>query len=388
VIGTSLLIYSGSREKNPVSRVLSWNGLVFVGLISYSLYLWHWPIIVFSQYYLVRDLTIPEIGAAIVAMTILAILSWRLIERPFRAKTVTIQTVRYVVLAGVIIVATAAGAIIAQAGFPKRLNPEAAQINAAVGTNYRCAVTDYLYYEQSPACVLELPSRDPKDAEIILLGNSHAQMYAPIIRDIIRDLSLTGLLVPANNCLPTYDANINQECIDLANRNINTVIKIKKSRVVVLGTTWDSLISEAGGSNTIPHSDKILVDGLDRTINRLISAGKKVILIGPIATPDWDVASITSRNLAFGRSMERPLYTTRQEFQAAYSSIIAHFEQRKDIIFVRPDIVQCGSGRCDYVVDGQSLFADDNHLAAAALSLFRPVFDIAVKRALDVTPIR
>lgn len=386
VLGTSLLIYSGSHERNLVSRGLSWSGLVFVGLISYSLYLWHWPIIVFSQYYLVRDLTIPEMGAAIVVMSVLAILSWRYIERPFRASTFPIQTVRYVVLAGVMAAAMAAGVIIAQSGFPERLNPEAAQINAAVGTNYRCAVSDYLYFEQSPACVLELPSRDPKDADIILLGNSHAQMYAPIFRDIVRDLSLTGLLVPANNCLPTYDVNISAECIDLSNRNIDAVTKIKNARVVVLGTTWDSFITEPAGSGMTPRPDKILMDGLDRTINRLISAGKKVILIGPIATPDWDVASITSRNLAFGRPTERPLYTSLQDFQAKYSSIIAHFEQRSDIEFVRPDIVQCRSGRCNYMIDEHSLFADGSHLALASLPLFRPVFQTAMKRVLDAAP--
>jgi hypothetical protein len=357
--------------------------LVFVGLISYSLYLWHWPIIVFFRYYLVREPTIPEMGGAIVLMTALAILSWRYIERPFRASAVSIRTVRYSVLAGVILAVLAAWVIIARSGFPERLKPEAARINADVGTNYRCAVSDYLYFDQSPACALELPSRDPQDADIVLLGNSHAQMYAPVFRDIIHDLSLTGLLVPANNCLPTYDANINSECLDLANRNINAVTRLKNARVVVLGTTWDSLITEPDSTAPETPSGKILADGLDRTIDRLIATGKKVILIGPIATPDWDVASVTSRNLAFGRATERPLYTSLHDFQSKYSKIITHFEQRSDIVFVRPDIVQCRSGRCDYMIDGHSLFADDNHLAAAELAIFRPAFESAVKRALE-----
>lgn len=378
VIGTSLLIHSGSREKHLMSRLLSWSGLVFVGLISYSLYLWHWPIIVLSRYYLVRDLTMPEMGVAVALMTVLAILSWRYIERPFRAATVAIQTVRYMVLACMIVAAMTAGAIIARAGFPERLNPAAAQLNAAVGTHYRCAVSDYLYFEQSRACLQELPSRNPEDAEIVLLGNSHAMMYAPILRDIIHDLSLNGLLiVPATGCLPTYDANISSACAELANRNIDGVVKLKRARVVVLGTTWDKFVTKSG---------KIMLDGLDRTINRLNAAGKKVVLIGPIATPGWDVASITGRNLAFGRPAQRPLYGSQQEFQSKYSNIVAHFEQRRDIIFVRPDLVQCNKGRCDYVIDGHSLFADDNHLAAAELSLFRPAFDMAMKRALANSP--
>lgn len=377
VIGTSLVIYSGSREKYLVNRLLSWSGLVFVGLISYSLYLWHWPIIVFSRYYLVRDLTMPEMAAAVALSTALAILSWRYIERPFRASTVAIQTVRYAALSCVIVASIAAGTILVGGGFPGRFDPAEAQLNSAVGTHYRCAVSDYLYFEQSRACLLELPSHDPKDADIVLLGNSHAMMYAPVLRSVIRDLSLNGLLVPATGCLPTYDVNISPACIELANRNIDGVIKLKRARIVVLGTTWGGLDPESG---------KAMMDGLDRTINRLVSAGKKVVLIGPIASPGWDVASITSRSLAFSRPVKYPLYGLQQDFQSKYSSIIAYFEQRKDLVFVRPDLVQCRSGHCDYVIDGHSLFADDNHLAAAELSLFRPIFEIAVKQALTAAP--
>ena len=105
-----------------------------------------------------------------------------------------------------------------------------------------------------------------------------------------------------------------------------------------------------------------------------------------IATPQWDVASITSRNLAFGRPTKRPLYGSLQDFQSAYANVIAHFEQRSDLVFVRPDLVQCRSGRCDYVIGGHSLFADDNHLAEAELAIFRPAFEIAVKRALAAAP--
>ncbi len=373
VIGTSLIIYSGSLDKHPVSRLLSWSGLVFVGLISYSLYLWHWPILVLFKYYLVRDLTSQEMAAAITIMFGMSIFSWRYIERPFRSSKVVTKTVLYFVLSGLAIVAMAAGTIIAQSGFPGRLNPEAAQINAAVGTNYRCAVSEYLFFEQSRACSMELPTNDPKDANIILTGNSHAQMYTPVFREIVHELSLNGLLVPATGCLPTYDVNINPDCVALMNRNIDGVLKLKNASVVVLGTTWDQFITGSG---------KIMVDGLDRTIDRLISSGKQVVLIGPIATPKWDVASIVGRNLAFGRPTIRPLFGSQQDFISKYANIIKHFELRSGVVFVRPDLVQCRSGRCDYVIDGHSIFADDNHLAAAELYRFKPAFKMAVKQAL------
>lgn len=379
--GTALLVWSGSHRGPWASRFLSARPLVFVGLISYSLYLWHWPVIVLLKYYLVRDLSPAEIGGAVALMTGCAILSWRYVERPFRSLSMPIVTVRYAALGGSITAIALGVLIIAAQGFPGRLNPAAARINAAVGTNYRCAVSDYVYLAQSRACVLDLPSRDPRDADVVLLGNSHAQMYAPVFRDILTGLSLHGLLVPANGCLPTYQVNISPACRELADRNIDAVVGLPRAHVIVIGTTWGDRINGADG--TAPANPvEAVVAGLDRTVDRLLSAGKKVVLIGPIPTPNWDVASIASRDLAFGRPVGRPLFTSQQQFLQQYSAAIAHFELRHDIEFVRPDTVLCTEGSCNYIVEGRALYADDNHLAAAELARFRPAFDSALRRAL------
>ncbi|MER9899946.1 acyltransferase [Mesorhizobium sp. M0130] len=93
VIGTTLVLAAGQSKQSPVSQVLAARPLVFVGLISYSLYLWHWPVIVFSQYYLIRDLNPGEMIIAVLAMTICAIMSWRYVERPFRSRIISARTV-------------------------------------------------------------------------------------------------------------------------------------------------------------------------------------------------------------------------------------------------------------------------------------------------------
>ncbi|MDH4199254.1 MAG: acyltransferase [Spirochaetia bacterium] len=379
VIGTSLIIYSGVQKENLVGRVLSFRVLVFIGLISYSLYLWHWPIIVFVRYYLVRDLTSFEMFGVSAIMLMLATLSWYYIERPFRSSRMIIEKVRLYTLTGVIIAALIAGVILVKSGLPERLNPDAARINAAVGTNYRCAVSDYLYFDNIRACSMELPSRNPEDADIVLMGNSHAGMYAPVFRDIVHNLSLNGLLIPVNGCLPIYGANISPECIDVGNRIIEGVIKLKRAKVVVIGLTWDSMIKRSG------NTADTMVEELDKTINRLILAGKRVVLIGPIAIPNWDVASVTSRNLAFGRITKMQLYTDKRLFLSTYAKKIYHFERTNGAVFVRPDTVQCISGMCEYIINGYSLFADDNHVAAAQSFLFRPIFEKALKQALSAS---
>jgi peptidoglycan/LPS O-acetylase OafA/YrhL len=380
VVGTGVLLLSGSQRQSFVYRCLSSRPVVFVGLISYSLYLWHWPVIVLLKYYLVRDLRAIEVVVAVGVMTLMAVLSWRYVERPFRSRAMPMGKIRYAALGGMFAAVAIGMMIIAEGGFPSRLSPDAARINAAVGTNYRCPVSDYLYLAQSRACVLELPSRDPDDADVILLGNSHAQMYAPVIRDILHSLSLHGLLVPANACLPTWGVNIYPACIDLANRNIEAVSNLKRARVVVIGTTWNEQLVTRNGALFLSPSDGVS-DGLDRTIDRLLSVGKKVVVIGPIPIPNWDVASVTSRSMAFGRPLPRLLYEPQQRFQASYAGVFSHFEARRDIEFVRADKVMCGNGRCNYVVNGVSLYADDNHLAAAEVDRFRPALESVLRRA-------
>ena len=70
---------------------------------------------------------------------------------------------------------------------------------------------------------------------MVLLGNSHAQMYAPVVRDVLRGMSLRGLLVPANGCLPTYRVNISQACVDLADRNIDAVVEELVRQLAAVG---------------------------------------------------------------------------------------------------------------------------------------------------------
>ncbi|TIL51511.1 MAG: acyltransferase [Mesorhizobium sp.] len=355
--------------------------LVFVGLISYSLYLWHWPFIVFSQYYLVRDLNIGEIMIAGAGMAICAIVSWRYVERPFRSRAISARSVCLAAAAGASVLAAIASALIWSNGLPGRISGEAAAINAAVGTNYRCPVSNFLRIGQSRACVLNLPSRNPSDAKVVLLGNSHVQMYAPVWESIFIERELPGLLVPANGCLPTVSVNITRECIDVAAGNLHELGKLSNAKTVIVGLTWthaeDGLV-DANGKTVDNRDDAELVRGLDDLIGRMHGLGKKVVLIGPIAYPGWDLPSELSRDLAFGRSPEKLTYLPAEEFQRQYGAIIQHFENRNNIGFARPDTALCDASRCNYVVDRRSIFADASHIAKAELFRFRAIFSDAL----------
>ncbi len=382
-LGVSMIIWAGrsarpGRAPAVVNRVLELAPLRFTGLVSYSLYLWHWPILVFAQYYLVRELKPLELAAAFLAMLACAVLSWRVVERPFRRSTLSIRTVRWAAGGCAALLFAVAASLITTGGLPGRLSPAAAAVDRAVGTNYRCPISQFILLGASRACLMNLPGRDAANADVILLGNSHAQMYAPLVAQFLADRHQSGLLVPANGCLPTVEVNITRDCIDTARENLMEVEKLAHARLVILGLDWahgPKGLVDAEGRTVDNGGDAALVAALDELIGELKRAGKEIVLIGPIAEPGWDVASTLSRQMAFGRPIDRALYLPEAEFLQRYGSAIRHFESRADVHLARPDRVQCAAGRCEYLLDGRPLFADNGHLAQAELGRFRGVFE-------------
>jgi peptidoglycan/LPS O-acetylase OafA/YrhL len=380
VIGTGLLLWAGMAGLTPIGRALSHAVLVWLGKVSYSLYLWHWPIIVFATYYLVRELNLWEMAAAVGLMLALAGLSWRYIEQPARDRRMAFGRVATASVAASAFAVVLAVVVIQTGGLPARLPADAAAINAAIGTNYRCPLASYLAFGGSRACALNLPTGNPNDATVVLFGNSHAQMYAPLVESIARERGNTLLLVPMNACLPTVSVNIDVPCLQLARRNLEEILRLPRATTVVIGLTWEvpqsGLVDVEGVREERALS--VLVAGLDNLIGRIEATGRRVVLIGPIAIPGFDIASYLGRQRAFARPATHPEKTPRDAFVRNYASAVAHFEARLADRLVRPDKALCDAASCYFVRDGKSLFADSNHLAMAELPRLRSLFEPAL----------
>jgi peptidoglycan/LPS O-acetylase OafA/YrhL len=85
-LGAAALIYAGTSGRSVATSLLGAPACRFVGLISYSFYLWHWPLIVFTQYWYDQRAPAWAVALAVLASAGLGALSWRWIEHPFRQK--------------------------------------------------------------------------------------------------------------------------------------------------------------------------------------------------------------------------------------------------------------------------------------------------------------
>jgi peptidoglycan/LPS O-acetylase OafA/YrhL len=124
--GAAMIIAAGQSGGSMAASLLSWRPFVFIGLISYSLYLWHWPIIIFQR----ADAAVLSTTSRLLILlysVIVATLSWRFIERPFRVRFRPSHEPQ--VLAGGLLalsaVACAAILVVAAGGLPARFSPVA-----------------------------------------------------------------------------------------------------------------------------------------------------------------------------------------------------------------------------------------------------------------------
>ena len=404
-IGAAFLIYSGTENKTLVAKILSLGPVVFIGQISYSLYLWHWPIIVFARYYAIIQLTPWEMAAVLVAIFIVSILSWKFIEKPFREKALLKQR-RSVFMFGAIVmgVALALGSVTyLNNGFPSRfskqanLNPNA---NPQVAKWKSCDATVQRLSSPSNLCTVG-STTNAKTPSFLLWGDSHARAVAPAIQISAARVGSTGLVAYTNGCPPLLGIDRQGQpptCSDLTTATINYIGEHPNLHTIILASRWaisangTRFKTEDGPSvilvNMIPGSSSANTNatlfelGLDRTVSRLLQMGRKVVIVTQIPEVGYNVPSALYMAARSGRDLNTIIapslsdYINRNKIDA---TVIKLFAQNANVQIVEPWKKLCNQKYCAVVSQGQSLYLDDDHLSILGAryisSIFDPVFN-------------
>ena len=397
-LGAALLIYAGEDDGTTVAaKVLSLWPLVFVGLISYSLYLWHWPLLVFARYWTITPLTGWQTVAIVIASFILAALSWRYIEQPFRRKRPAIP--RRILLASAataMSLAVAFGVATASTGWPTRFSPE---ILAAVYSDARSVANDRMLAtcktQPGKDCVLGAPV-PPNYA---VWGDSHAAVLAPAIAAVAARHGKSVQLHLHTGCPPVIDLvgsgrKFNQKCAQKntetmqtleSSPTIDTVILISRYVAYVKGfsenrfaaTTGQGCIVDVPGEDLDPQAAAAVFERqLGVTVNRLLAAGKTVVLVYPVPEIGFVVPSAVGQLIARGgdiQSLNLPLASFMQR-QDVVLSALDHAGTSERIFRVYPHKRLCNATECLVYAAGHSLYRDDDHLSGAGVDLVLPEF--------------
>jgi peptidoglycan/LPS O-acetylase OafA/YrhL len=384
-LGAALLIVAGQGGRHLFSPMLESRAFVGIGLISYSLYLWHWPILVLARYVLVRELHWHEAVAALAAAGGLAYLSWKFVETPTRRLALKPRGWFAMFAAAAAAFCGAAVLLINAGGLPGRFAPEVNQLNAAGGTMYRCNVASYMAFGRYYACPIT-PGSNSANAEVILWGDSHAQMYVPGMATALESAGRKGILVPLNGCPPLAAASTAGNCLDI-NRSNLAEIERSAAGTVVLAMHWDSYRDRdyvlANGSGVRDAGFDRLLPELAATVERLRKAGKRVVVLAPIPTAGFDVPGSLSRQAAFGSDQRFERSVDRRDFERRMAPVFAFLgdAEAKGVVVIYPHRRLCGSVRCDFVQGGDPIFADANHLTATVARTFGADFGGALGAA-------
>ena len=210
-LGTAILLATGSHSSARLNRALASPPLVGVGLISYSVYLWHWPVLVLSKTQLQLPLNTIEAKLAAFALTLaLAYLSWRFVEQPFRDRSrFGRRSIFGLAAASAVVLLTAATAMIGLNGLPGRLPSAALRMAAFLDYNQDKAFRTGQCFlggdEREPAFdVPRCTPTHPGRPQVLIMGDSHAgQLWYGF------DRVMTGSdiwQVTAAGCRATLDA--------------------------------------------------------------------------------------------------------------------------------------------------------------------------------------
>jgi peptidoglycan/LPS O-acetylase OafA/YrhL len=345
-LGTAMLIHAGAGAPSTATRLLARPPMVAVGLISYSLYLVHWPIVSFFTYESLRPPG-PAEGAAIIAASLaLAYGSWRFVERPFRSPS--FRPGRKALLGGALaamaIAAALGGVAVATHGFAQRYVQTVASPGApsAFGPPSPC----FLDHDPDPrawslaACTLTHGGPAPA----LLWGDSYAAHYVAGIKANADRIPFRVIEYTAAGCPPvlSYSAYNRPGC-QAFNRNALEIIKRYGVKTVVLSARWVDLQRRG-------------LEELTSTLRSLRALGVRTYVIGQTPMFTIDVNVIDSRRAATGRAESWPI-----SFKPDLNRRLAALAGPD---FVDPLRYTCRGDSCLYRDRAGLLFGDDGHFTA------------------------
>jgi len=264
VVGAALIIASPNGWVNRL--VLSNRLMVWIGLISYPLYLWHWPL--FSYLAILRN-GVPnflEIWAAGIAAIMLSALTYRFVEIPLRHRSGVVAKLS----TGMALVGAFGIVAISVHGFGFRFSPQIQEI-ARIRPQDNSGFRDKCFHEAPGAAFSEQCIEEGTKPLVFLWGDSTAGALFPGLKAAESKRGSFRLArYTSPGCAPILDTGTNSTC-DRANRVAYGFLKSSHPDLVLLHATWGS------------HSD---LGKLRATIAELKSIGvRRIVLLGPV--PVW-----------------------------------------------------------------------------------------------------
>ena len=370
VLGTVFLI--AAHEDAVINRfVLAWKPMIFIGLISYSLYLWHWPLLSFLH------LTSDSVqawhnGLALVVAFIIATIVYRYVENPLRVYKGISQKCIISLLMGALVICAACGYMIDKKnGLNSRyINQKFSEMNAFVDW---ISYEERLYQRNVDGVNLWVTDRE-KLPEILILGDSHAEQYLERVYDLSRQTGKTAAFMTVAGCYSIMGVG-NNKCGHCAKQPqaIDKLLTNESIKTVLFTYIW--------GRYNIEHSEEF-VKGLERII--FLSNKRRNQRVVVLLDPPWDDSSYDIRQhggSGFNRLFSDSIpyhqfvvdYPTDDKWLQGNQKVLETLNGQVETIEIANLV--CPEKKCNLLLS----YKDENHLRASYVKKYASWIDTIFK---------
>ncbi len=372
--GAALILGSARSGHTLTFRLLSWRPLVFVGLISYSLYLWHWPLLAYARYWAVDPLPWQARGLLMLAALGLAVLSWRYVETPLRQRRV-LQSRRAIFTAAGLCTALLLGAALVvefTGGMRSRLPDEVLQF-ADGSQDHR----DYPMVSPEAAergDFIPLGINNPAvHLTLMIWGDSHAWAVMPALDELCQKHGRRAVAAvypatfPALNYVSTNPHSL-RERSPAFHEAVRRFIISQKIMDVLLVATWNGHFDEGNPD----QAEQALIT----TVKSLKADGVRVWLMKSVPTYPVAIPKALAGAVIHGEDPEQVGKPLAEHLKASLTEtqIFAKLAAEGAGILDPMKRLSTASGRCRVSSDGRSLYRDHHHLTVFGAGYLTPIF--------------
>lgn len=406
VAGTLLLLAAGTAPTSPLSRVLATRPFVKVGDWSYSIYLWHWPLIVFAH--LLWPGNRLALGAAAIVSVVPALVSYSWVEQPIR-RLGGLGPRRLMLL----VVLTLTPPLLLSASLWFAADQAFWSSNVR---EYRASVIPFHAGLRASCDTALAPSARPQGscvwnpsaagAPVYLVGDSNADHFSEGLINATSALDRPLLISTANGC-PFVDVSFtasnqtqawNDGCRDYAQQTLKDLTASPAGLVIISNSDvyWRDPLSVVGadrlGSRNDPDQKlEAFRDGLTSTVNALVQSGHQVLLMQTspkwIGANQWDPNTCTSVEVISGQCRQRMSLEGAEVEQGSTRAIMTAVSEATGAALWDSWDALCTDGWCStHTEDGVLRYRDANHISVPQSESLTGVLESVLSSASATSP--
>ena len=382
-IATGLLIQLGqSYPHHPLIQALSIRPLVFVGFLSYSLYLWHWVVFSFLRYQTIEETRL-VLSMAYLLTFLLGYMSWRYIEKPSRQfhRIKLMYTVLMLLFLPIVFTHLSSYVIKKNLGLPQRFNSELVTIYQQL---------DHSTRHQRPMCIgngkidngaqCKIGSLNPNSRTGLMIGDSFSNHYWGFMDELGKAANVAILAQGTSSCLTlpgiylydwwNYKDRVYQSCYDQTAHYFQ-MIKSNHYDYVLMGQIWTNylganVINSIGDQRSALLTKERIEAALDEALHLINDTGAIPILIESTASMktnfhDCFFKHIKLRTKYDPKQCSFHLVTTDDD--QWIKNLFGRMKRKyPTLITINPKKVQCPNNECRADINGIPVYRDVGHL--------------------------